>query len=75
MESLWWSFNSSIDKKRHCIMSQYLYKPYRTFGREISVKIDLSNYTTKSDLKNAPGVDTSKLAAKSDWASLVDKIW
>ena len=37
----------------------------------------MSNYATKLDLKNATGVDTSKLAAKSDLASLkteVDKI-
>ena len=37
----------------------------------------MSNYATKADLKNATGVDTSKLAAKSDLASLkteVDKI-
>ena len=30
----------------------------------------MSNYETKSDLKNATGIDTSKLAAKSDLASL-----
>ena len=30
----------------------------------INVKVDLSNYATKLDLKNATGVDTSKLAAK-----------
>ena len=41
------------------------------------VKVDLSNYATKADLKNATGVDTSTLAAKSDLASLkaeIDKI-
>ena len=32
--------------------------------------MDLSNYATKLDLKNVTGVDTSKLAAKSDLASL-----
>ena len=32
--------------------------------------MDLSNYTAKSDLKNAAGIDTSKLAAKSNLASL-----
>ena len=40
-------------------------------------KIDLSNYATKLNLKNATGVEASKLAAKSDLASLkakVDKI-
>ena len=58
-------------------MSQYFPKPYRTFGGNINVKVDLSNYATKLDLKNATGVDTSKLAAKSDLASLkaeIDKI-
>ena len=37
----------------------------------------MSNYATKLDLENESGVDTSKLAAKSDLASLkaeVDKI-
>ena len=58
-------------------MSQYFPKPYEPFGGDINVKVDLSNYATKADLKNATGIDTSKLAAKSDLASLkaeVDKI-
>ena len=44
---------------------------------DINVNVDLSNYATKADLKNATGIDTSKLAAKSDLASLkaeVDKL-
>ena len=36
----------------------------------INVNVDLFNYATKADLKNATGIDTSKLAAKSDLASL-----
>ena len=32
-------------------MSQYLPKPYELFGRDINVKVDLSNYATKTDLK------------------------
>ena len=44
-------------------MSQYFPKPYEPFEGEINVKIDLSNYATKSDLNNAIGIDTSKLAA------------
>ena len=58
-------------------MIQYFLKPYRSFGGNINFSADLSNYATKTDLKNATGVDTSKLAAKSDLASLkaeVDKI-
>ena len=58
-------------------MSQYFAKPYEPFGGNINVKVDLSNYATKSDLINATGIDTSKLAAKSDLVSLkgeVDKL-
>ena len=51
-------------------MSQYFLKPFEPFEGDINVKVDLSNYATKSDLKNATGIDTSKLAAKSDLVSL-----
>ena len=57
--------------------SQYFRKPYEPFGGDINVKVDSSNHATKLDLKHATGSDTSKLAAKSDLASLkseVDKI-
>ena len=64
--------------KNICIKkSQYFPKPYEPFGGDINVKVDLSNYATKSDLKNATSIDTSKLAAKSDLVSLkaeVDKL-
>ena len=57
-------------------MSQYFPKPYEAFGGDINVKVDLSHYTWKTDFENATGTGTSKLAAKSDLASLkaeVDK--
>ena len=34
-------------------MSQYFPKPYKLFGGEVNVKVDLSNCATKTDLKNA----------------------
>ena len=43
----------------------------------IKVKIDLSNYATKADLKNVTHVDTSSFALKTNLASLkteVDKL-
>ena len=65
------SFNSWIDKKDIVQNeSQFFLKPYRIFGGNINVKFYLSNYATKLDFKNATGVDTCKLAAKSDLASL-----
>ena len=51
-------------------MSQYFPKPYKSFVGNINDKVDLSNYATKLDLKNTTGADTSKLATKSDLASL-----
>ena len=58
-------------------MSQYFPKPYRRFGGNINVKVDLSNYATKADLKNATEIDTSNFALKSNLVSLkteVDKL-
>ena len=47
-------------------MSQQFPKPYEPLGGDINVKVDLSNYATNADFKNATGLDTSKLAGKSD---------
>ena len=37
-------------------MSPYFPKLYEPFGGDISVKVDLSNYAIKADLKNAAEV-------------------
>ena len=50
-------------------MSQYFPKPYEPFGGDISVKVYLSNYATKADIKNISHVDTSRFALKSSLAS------
>ena len=58
-------------------MSQYSPKPFEPFARDIDVKVDLSNYETKADSKNATEIVTYKLSAKSDLANLkaeVDKL-
>ena len=36
----------------------------------MKVELDLSNYATKIDLKNAAGVDTLEFAKKADLANL-----
>ena len=51
-------------------MSQYFPKRYEPFGGDINVKVDLSNYTTKIDLKNISHVDASSFALKSKLARL-----
>ena len=57
-------------------MSQY-FPPYRSSRGDIKVELDLSNYATKTDLKNVTHVDVSSFAPKTILASLkteVDKI-
>ena len=51
-------------------MSQYFPKPYEPFGGDIDVKVDLSNYATKNDLKNVTHADISGFALNSNLASL-----
>ena len=58
-------------------MSQYFPKPYEPFGGDINVKVDLSNYATKTDIKNISNVDTSSFALKTNLTYLkteVDKL-
>ena len=59
-------------------MSEYFPKGFNShFGDSIKVKIDLSNYATKTDIKNILHVDTSSFALKTNLASLkteVDKL-
>ena len=47
-------------------MSQYFPKTFRSFGGNINVKIDLSNYATKADIKNISYIDTSTFALKTN---------
>ena len=58
-------------------MSQYFPRPFRSFGGNINVTVDLSNYATKTDLKNVTQVDTSSFAVKTNLTNLkteVDKL-
>ena len=57
-------------------MSEYFPKPY-SYEENIKVKIDLSNYATKEDIKNITHVDTSSFALKTNLSNLkteVDKL-
>ena len=59
-------------------MSQYFPKTFNSrFGDSVKVKIDLSNYARKTDIKNISHVDTSSFALKTNLAGLkteVDKL-
>ena len=58
-------------------MIQYFPEPYEPFGWDINVKVDLSNYSPKTDIKNISHIDTSTFALKSNLVSFkteVDKL-
>ena len=55
-------------------ISQYFPKLFRGSRRNISVKVDLSNYATKTDLKNIAHVDTSNFTLKRNLANLKTKV-
>ena len=57
-------------------MSTY-YPPYKSSSSNVKVELDLTNYATKTDLKNITHVDMSSFASKTYLAALkteVDKI-
>ena len=63
------SLNSWIDKKSN--VNDWI------FYRKIKVKLNLSNYATKADLKDAAGAHASKFAKNVDLVDLksnVDKL-
>ena len=43
---------AGLIKKTLYKMSEYFPKPYEPFGGDITVKVYLSNYATKTDIKN-----------------------
>ena len=55
-------------------MSQYFPKLSEPFGGDINVKVDLSNYATKTGLKNVLHVDVSSFSLKSNLASLKTEV-
>ena len=51
-------------------MSQHIPKPYELCSGDVNIKIDLSNYATKTDKKSILHIDTSSFALNSNLYSL-----
>ena len=67
--------NFSSQNVRNYKMSYY--PPYKSSSNNVKVELDLTNYATKTDLKNITHVDVSSFASKTNLAALktdVDKI-
>ena len=53
------------------------YPPYKSSSNNVKVELDLTNYATKTDLKNVTHVDVSSFAIKTNLVALkteIDKI-
>ena len=50
-------------------VSEYFPNPLRNFGGNVNVKADLSNYATKTDIKNISHIDTliHKFSQSKNW--------
>ena len=55
-------------------MSQHFPKRYEAFSGNIKVKVDLSNYATKADIKNILHVDTSNFSLKTNLANIKTEV-
>ena len=54
-------------------MSRY-FPPHNNSSENIKVELDLSNYATKTDLKNVTQVDVSSYALKTNLAALKTEV-
>ena len=50
------------------------YPPYKSSSNNIKVELDLTNYSTKTDLNNITHVDTSSLPSKTNLEVDIDKL-
>ena len=66
-----------IENYKRVYYKMSYYPPYKSSSNNIKVELDLTNYATKTDLKNITHVDLSSFASKTNLAALkteVDKI-
>ena len=50
------------------------YAPYKRSSNNVNVELDLTNYATKTDLKNITHVDVSSFASKTNLAALKSEV-
>ena len=66
-----------IENYKRVYYKMSYYPPYKSSSNNIKVKLDLTNYATKTDVNNVTHVDVSSFASKTNLAALkteVDKI-
>ena len=50
------------------------YPPYKSSSNNVKVELDLTNYATKTDLKNITHVDVSRFASKTNLAAVKTEV-
>ena len=50
------------------------YPPYKSSSNNVKVELDLTNYATKTDLKNITHIDVSSFASKTNLAALKTEV-
>ena len=66
-----------IENYKRAYYKMSYYPPYKSSSNNIKVELDLTNYATKTDLKNIMHIDVSSFASKTNLGALkteVDKI-
>ena len=66
-----------IENYKRVYYKMSYYPPYKSSSNNVKVELDLTNYATKTDLKNITHVDVSSFASKTNLAALkteIDKI-
>ena len=63
-----------IDNYKRVYYKMSHYPPYKSSSSNVKVELDLTNYATKTDLKNITHVDVSSFASKTNLEALKTEI-
>ena len=63
-----------IENYKRVYYKMSYYPPYKSSSTNVKVKLVLTNYATKTDLKNITHVDVSSFASKTNLAALKTEV-
>ena len=63
-----------IENYKRVYYKMSYYPPYKSSSSNVKVKLVLTNYATKTDLKNITHVDVSSFASKTNLAALKTEV-
>ena len=63
-----------IENYKRVYYKMSYYPPYKSSSKNVKVELDLTNYPTKTDLKNITHVDVSNFGSKTNLAALKTEV-